>query len=327
MEFINIEKDKVYDYLKEKEPLNVAFHRDADGCFSTSLLATIFKIKYIYAPDKFQDYLYYLEEQTNSKLPISVAVDLGQSLHKEYKNLVIDHHAHDEPWYPLIWDRIPTGLIIYNLFKDKIPENKKWYVVGALVGDGQPELIPDEIWDKYPELLETSHKLYETYGQLKFSRPFPIYKLLSSPINASCRLGNASEAVKQIVRAKHPKDILNNKAFLSDKETIDKERRRIISEYTPIDINHYVTVMVIESNAWMVGRIASELRNVDNTRTYIVINPRKEEMSIRGELAMYIGNKLNKSGFKCGGHPGIIGATFSKNHSIRDFLNTLRSII
>lgn len=323
----NIDRiESLIEWIKKQEPLTVAFHKDADGVYSTALLSTVFKIKYIYSPDRFQDYLYFLEEQTNANLPIHIAVDLGQPLYKEYKNLVIDHHVHEDPWYPLVWDNVPTGLIIYNLFKDKIPDDKKWYVAGSLIGDGQAELIPDEVWDLSPELLGVYHRVYETYGQLKLSRGFPLYKLLSSPINAMCRLGNAGEAVRQVVRTRSPKDILENKAMNSDKETIEKERKRILIEYSPIDINHFLAIMVIESNAWMVGRIASDLKNADDSKTYIVVNSKKEEISIRGDLAGYIGRKLNASGFKCGGHEGYYGGVLSKEQSVEDLLKTLRSI-
>jgi len=317
---------KIIEYLDSNQPLAVATHRDADGCYSTALIAEVYKINAIDIPDKFQDYCYFPSEKEGNR-PINLALDLGQSLYKEFKGVVIDHHDHPNPWYMLLWDIVPTSLIVYNTFKDKIPDIHKWKVAGGLVGDGQSELIPSEIWDLFPVLLEERTYLYASYGKVK-EYPQIVYQMLSSPVNAMCRLGNAVDAIKIIKRAKHPDDILENPVMKNDVLTIRKEEQRILTEYNILKtVKNVVSIMEIESNAWISSRIASKIQANNPRKTIVVVNPRKSEISIRGTLASYLGEKLRQAGFLCGGHPGFWGGSIEETQTVRDLVETIRSII
>jgi len=171
--------NKWLNFLENNQPLPTVFHYDADGVFATSLFSTVYNIQASVAKE-FQDY------QMRNTIA-KVGIDIGQPIQKSFQGVVFDHHEHIKPWYHLIYDNVPAGLIIYNLFKEKIPKEHHWKVVGSLIGDGQPELIPNEVWDNFKHfLLELRAKIYRKYTQPNIYQYVPVYKLLSSPVNAMC---------------------------------------------------------------------------------------------------------------------------------------------
>jgi len=327
MEVYNSNIESIKKDLENRGNLVIATHYDADGCYSAALLSEVYEILGVYIPEIFQDYCYFKARENEEVRMIDVALDLGQSLYKEFSGIVLDHHDHIDPWYPLIWDNVPTGLIVYTVFKEEIPKEHHWKVVGALVGDGQPELVPDEIWREFPILLEERTSIYKSYGKLR-EYPQIVYQMLSSPVNAMCRLGNAIEAIKIIKRAKNPDDILQNAAMKNDKDTVRKEEDRILSEYNILKtIGNLVSIMEIESNARMASRIAGKLQASNPRRTYVVVNTKRREISIRGQLATFIGRGLKESGFHCGGHPGYMGGHLDEKQTIEELVETIRSVL
>jgi len=311
---LNLEEIK--KELENKKNLKVAFHSDADGIGSLSLAKCVLDIKEINSPDIFGDY----EEE-------DLSLDLGPPISKNFKGIVIDHHVHENPYYPLIHDVVPTGLIVYNLWKDKIPKEESWKVVISLVGDGQPELIPNEIFELHPYLLQKRGNIYKTYSKINIY-DYPIYLMLSSPINSMCRTGNIIPAVKLVTRAKDPLDILESEIAKNDILLVSKEEDRIFQDYKEINVlNDYCLFYSFRSKFKMCGRIAGKLQNQDRNRTYIVLNEENGAISIRGYLASFIGSKLKESGFTCGGHAGFWGGHLLENQTSRDLLNTLRCIL
>ena len=99
----------------------------------------------------------------------------------------IDHHLpHDKKHkYRLISDDVPATLITWREFKKDIPKKEWWKIAIGLAGDGQPELIPTEVFQECPTLLKNvKTSVFQSYGKWKIST-FPLYKLLSSNINVS----------------------------------------------------------------------------------------------------------------------------------------------
>ena len=258
-----------------------------------------------------------------------VAVDLGYPVDENYSGIVIDHHP-DHPEkrkYKLYWDNVPTGLIIWRELKDYIPKDQWWRVVGSLAGDGQPELVPDEIWDEFPELLDEKGIIYKSRGQLYMSK-YPVYVYLASGVNAKCRIGDPIGALNMCMKWKKPIDAVIDTEALEAKELLKVEEENILKKKPIVEIikNRYAVVRIKTTGDYgMSGRIASALANHYQFHTIVVINETNGEVSIRGVLAKYLANKLRESGFKAGGHPGYCGATVPVE-DIEDFIETIRNI-
>jgi len=316
---IGIDKEKILEHLKKLGSINVASHHDADGVYSAVLLSKVIDIGNISFPDKFGDYS---ESQ--------IALDLGSPLDKDWDGIIIDHHPHDQTdmKYTLIWDIYPTGLIVYELFKKYIPTEYSWLTVGSLVGDGQPSVTPAEIWNDHPTLLEMRGSIYESYGKLNMYE-YPLYTLLSSPINATCRVGNPYTAYKILKTCKTPDDVISHPTFKEDQEILNQEYDRIIGEFgrdkkarrNTIEISQFL-IIPFESQFKIASRIASSLQpNVK--KTVIAINYKTGEISVRGDLAYLLLDKMIPLGWNLGGHAGYVGGDLS-NKTVNDFLLDLR---
>lgn len=316
--------------LENKKGINVASHTDADGVYSLALANLVLDIDNYIFPDKFGDYLNIPGDPTRGEenIPIDLALDLGTPLSEEYTNYVIDHHPHpDERNYKLIHMYVPTGLIVYNLWKDKIPKEKLFLVAGSLTGDGQPELIPQEVFDATPCLLDRIGSIYKSYGKFNLY-DYPIYMMISSPINALCRIGNPLLAFKLVMSAKDPLDILDNPSALDAKEVIRKEEDRIFKdEKSFYMVGSNVIVYSFNSKFSMTGLIASKLGGNNRDKTIIVVNEAGKSMSIRGHLADYIGRQLRARGWATGGHAGYFGGSLQKKQTVRDLIYALREIV
>ena len=111
----------------------------------------------------------------------------------DFEGTVLDHHLGDgyplAHKYKLIYDTVPATLIAWREFKEDIPKDEWFKVVVGLMGDGQPELIPAEVFKECPQLLNwRKTSAYKKYNwTISY---YPTYKLLSSPINAFLRKGD-----------------------------------------------------------------------------------------------------------------------------------------
>ncbi len=322
MEYHRIERDKVYSTLKSLEPLTVATHRDADGMYSLALLDTVFDIEDIYTPDIFGDY----EDE-------KVSLDLGPALKWEWNGIAIDHHPHpdiDQRDYSLIWDYVPTGLMVWRLFKDKIPVDQWWKAAGSCVGDGQPELIPNEIFDTNPVLLERRGSIYKSqYNKITLYQ-YDLYKLLSSPVNATCRTGKAVQAAKILKVCKRPDDVLSHPMFKSDQEILNKEIDSVINQFgrdkkvrrSAIIIGDRFLVVPFESKYFVASRVAQSIQSDNQNYTVIALNEEKEEISIRGTHAAMVQNLMIPRGWSIGGHSGYMGGNLARTSD--EFIRDLR---
>jgi hypothetical protein len=320
----------IIEYLKYNEPLVVCSHHDADGISSAVLLTTVFHIDNIKFPEVFGDYARITTE--TESFDTHVALDLGPPLEeKKFKGIIIDHHPQTKELFKkkfdtkrILYDDVPTSVIVYNLLKDSIPEEEKWKVVCGCVGDGQAEKIPIEIWSMFPELLETRGNIYQSYGKYK-EYPYPIYKQLSSPINATCRIGDPLSAYEILLRAKSPFDILHNPAFINDQNLLNEEIKNIFKEgLEELNIRHYLAVVIINSNKKLASRICTSMWSMNSNKTWLVINKGLGDISLRGDQAAYIGTCLQDNGINCGGHYGYFGGELQEGQSEEDILKILR---
>ena len=295
----------------------LASHRDSDGITSAVLLNKIGILNGVFFPETFGDYI-----SSNGKkatlmtdmIPIDSNIDI----------IVIDHHP-DHPEnhkYKLIFDAVPASLIVWRLVKHRLKPEDYWKVVVGLAGDGQPELTPIEIWEKYPILVEEWGSISESYGRI-WHNAYPIYQLLSSYINAPCRMGLPAIAFKALNDADTPLDILMNKELKSAKEEIKKEVSRVIKEYPAITIKS-ITLWIIESD-YSIGFLASRLES-SRGKTTIVYNKKNKTFSVRGSLATYIKHYFNKHGIKAGGHAGFVGGNLNEEQDEHDLINVIRKI-
>lgn len=319
----------LYEDLKAKEPFSLSMHDDADGIYSASLLIKMFQIKDL--------------EENGSKRPwlscppfneykTDVAVDLGFPSDKEWTGIIIDHHP-DHPLpiarkYKLYWGTHPTGLVIYENMKDIIPKEHLWRVAGSTVGDGQAELIPIEIWDMYPELMDEKGTVYKSYkGDMAFSK-YPVWSYLSSGINALCRLGNPIGALKMCLGWNSPMDAVTSSEAQEAKNFLAIEENNIMKQKPIAEIikNRFCIIRFrTTGNYGMSGRLASALAGGHKFLTLVLVNETNGEVSIRGTLAKYIATKLSNIGYKAGGHAAFCGATVEVD-KIDKFVSDIRRL-
>jgi len=324
IEFYNLDKDKIVDEIRSLEPIKLAFHSDADGLASACLIASVFKVRedsdYPFSPEIFGDYM-----------DSNLAVDLGSPI-DHYDGIVIDHHPDhpDNPDYKLVLGNVPTGVVIFELFKDLIPDDKIWLVCLSACGDGQPEVIPEEVWIRSPYLWEMQGKIYRDQYRRVRTYPYPIFSKISSPINSMCRMGDVMGAYKLLRSAKSVRDVINNPVAIRAVKKIDEEVKRIFSTSDPpiIEQVKHVAIVQIESEYSIAGRIATELYNSEPYLTFVVINTKHREVSVRGILTKYITDRLSEKGYIAGGHAGYGGVSLlDEDHQpLEVFLNHLREI-
>ena len=315
--------------LENKKDLTVAFHNDADGVYSLAMLNSVLDIGNIYSPPKFGAYMKIPGDVNVNEpdIPVDLAIDLGAPLDKDYEGYVIDHHPHSrgEKKYKLIHMHVPTGLIIWNLWKDKIPEQKSWYLAGSLTGDGQSELMPIEILEQHPDLMNSVGSIYQSYGKFNLY-DYPVYMMLSSPVNALCRIGSPAAAFDIVNAAKEPLDILENRRALDAKDLVKKEEVRIFKDHKSFYQMGDVIVYPYKSKMKMTGLIASKIGGNNRKKTIIVVDEERRSLSIRGNLAVLVGYKLNKAGITAGGHAGFYGGSLKPGQDHRTVIRALKGI-
>lgn len=224
------------------------------------------------------------------------------------EGLVIDHHPNhpEEKKYALVWRDYPASLIAYELFYDSIPEKERWKLVIGLGGDCALHLMPPEIIEQEKSLLLLKKSWAgKVYGKTKVSY-FPIYKLLSSVINAYCRTHLYDKALKLIAEAKKPLDILEDEEGKKLHEKVSDEFEKILKSGKIFELGNLVIILFI-SDLRMSGYVASALSN-DLNKTVIALNERTKSLSLRGDLSLYLRRKLEgKDYISLDGHAGAMG--------------------
>lgn len=310
---------KIYDRLLTIGG-TVATHHDADGLSAGALLTiAIPNFDKIIMPTPFGNVM---DEETGELA--SVILDFGRPIQEEFKGISIDHHPQPETdTYDLIWRPYPTARIVYELLKNKIPEDQHWKCAIGCTGDGQPEKIPLEV-------LMNNKTLFEEVGKFSFKgNPWslPVYRMLSSPINAICRVGSPYEGYAIIKDAKTPWDILENPSLRSAQAQVKAEVNKVIKGKDLI-LKRYKGVYFFKySSAYSLeGRIGTQLNaSTFGQPTFIVVNVRLKKFSIRGDLALVISSFLNAKGIKAGGHAGYAGGSLTAKQTSNDMWSAIQT--
>jgi len=217
---------------------------------------------------------------------------------------VYDHHPDhpEERKYSLVWGDVPASLVVYREHQKLIPEEESWKVVVGLAGDGQPERTPAGIWQRFPELTLTV--LSEYYNKTYHT---PLFSILSSLINAPCRLNTPETSFHILMQARSPLDILNNSTLQEKRKTISKITKNARSEGVISVLPKNVVLLAFESMYGIQGRLASALAS--EYHTAIALNEYNGNFSVRGALANLIRQILEKypEDFHVGGHEGFLG--------------------
>jgi len=319
---INIDRKDVYDEIKALEPIILATHHDADGIYSAVLFSKIFKVDTVIIPEEFGDYQ-----------DADVSLDLGAPLNPDWRGIAIDHHPHDKEnlQYKLVHGDIPTAGVMYEVFGEMIPTEWTWLVAGSLVGDGQAASIPPKIFEDHPELLESRGSIYKSYGKTNIY-DYTLYSLLSSPINATCRIGSPNTAFKVLNTCRTPDDVVSHPLFRDDQDKVTREVDNVINQFgkdkklrkSTYTIGNFF-VMIFNSDYRIASRLASSISSSVRTKTIISINETTGGISVRGDLAYWLVQKMNPLGWKMGGHAGYCGGSL-EGKTGENFLRDLRSV-
>jgi len=285
----------------------IRYHHDADGITSAYLLSYGVKSPVLDGWDgEFGD--------TTGLAKGDWMVDMRPLQNMEGLN-VIDHHLphREDRAYKLISDNVPASLITWREFKEEIPKSEWWKVVIGIVGDGQPELIPTEVFDSCPQLLSNvKTSSYVSYGKWKIGY-YPAYKLLSSYINAFLRQHKFTEALNLLTYSQNPLNILNSKSAQMAKQAVKTEFENIIRSCNSYDFGNFA-LFLFNSDFRMSGYVASVMQGALDGKTVISINRKDGSGSIRGDLAFYWKDKLSHLDYLIiGGHPGFCGLTLKAN--------------
>lgn len=240
--------------------------------------------------------------------------------------IVIDHHGPypDDREYTLYTGSVPASYLCWEKYKESIPKSDWWKLAIGLMGDGQPELIPAEVYNECPALLskwKIGSKL--EYNKWKVSY-LPIYKLLSSYINSLLRTNQFAKALDLIKTAENPLQILLDPDTIKAKALVRAELENIMRTCKSYNFDD-ISVFIYYSDLRMSGYIASTMQN-SLDKTILAINAKDGRGSLRGDLSLYFKDKLNKLDYvEIDGHPGFMGITVSLN--IDKFISDLEKIL
>jgi len=305
--------------LKILDTSKISTHGDADGLASCALIKSFSTQRILVNIPTIFGHIH-----TRSTLV------LDQIPKKRIKALVIDHHPsemHAGHNYPLIHDTVPTSLIVYSVFKDLIPEEERWKVAVGLVGDQQPYMIPNEIWETYPELLDELVSIGKSTRTSRYWQASNPLWLSLSNINYLCRLaGNAPyQALDLLITAKSPYELIYNEAILNARDVILKETERLTRESKRMIDLGVVRIWFIDSEYIVEGLLSSSLQSLDK-KTLIVFNENTNKFSMRGVLTRYLIEKLQNK-YEVGGHPLAGAGVLREGRTVTEFMNDLRSIL
>lgn len=243
--------------------------------------------------------------------------------------IVIDHHLphREDHKYELISDDVPASLIAWNNFKDDIPKSEWWKLAAGLMGDGQPELIPTEIFDECPELLiKVKTSSYKSYGKWSIGS-YPVYRLISSPINAFLRKHQFTDALNLVRYSQKPTNILHSIKAQAAKRDVAMEHENIIKTANMYEFDNLV-VFIFNSDFRMTGYIASSMGDTFSGKAIMAINRKDGFGSLRGDLAYYWRDKLKHLEYlTLDGHPGFCGLNLTVNPDtfVEDIIKVIKS--
>lgn len=289
----------------------ISHHHDADGIISAYFTKYHIPDANIVRPETFGD--------TTGWEKGDYMVDM-RPRDPTVDGFVIDHHP-DHPGlternYSLVWGYKPASLLCWEKFKDEIPKDEWWKAAIGAAGDGQPEKLSWEIYESCPELIQDyTTYMGKSYGKWKTSS-FPIYKMLSSPVNAFMRYREYDTAWDIISQSKSPMELLENREVQIQKSKLKKDFQRIMQKHTTVIPmrNLKMQLAIYDSkNIRLSGYIASVLEGSTRTAT-MAVNSVNGSLSLRGDLANYIKYKVEQLDYvHVDGHDGFMGGNVDKD--------------
>lgn len=304
----------------EKEAPYISTHDDADGMVSALYVTDFFERTMgipevdIEFPENFGD----CDPDAN------VILDQIPNDPK-HDAIVIDHHqqhlGRKGYEYQLYHDPVPTSLSAYDIFRKDIKD--EWKVAAGLVGDGQPELIPNYVWDHYPELFHMKASLYQRGNDITVYRN-PLYTMLSSGINAISKMqeetlygpGLGYSIAKQV---ETPWELVVHPTCEQAKQLQNKEKSRIMYAHAPIDLGK-VIYWPIQSKYRMESYMATILESKDR-KTVVVLNEINNTIAIRGVHAEWVKSKLPD--FQIDGYLKYMGGLLKDDQTSDDLMKAL----
>ncbi|MHC1572058.1 MAG: hypothetical protein ACXQTL_04845 [Methanosarcinales archaeon] len=303
-----------------EEKVKLVAHGDADGIYSAAefMAANGYRMTDIQVvfPKKFGDC------PADSTYVLDM-VPIDPNLEAE----VWDHHPlHPaEHRYKLHFDSAPTGLIIYKQFRRALVEKgKDWYVAGSLAGDGQPELIPPEVFRRHRQLLDDVLFIRESYGSYSVSS-YPCYLMLSAAVNNLGKIGHPEVALQIVLDADNPLEIIHNDKVRQARDQVSKETSRAIKLVEAVDLK-YVQLAIFESEYAIQSTVARKLHETSH-KTVVAFNRALRALSIRGPLSAIVVEKLRPLCTEVGGHLGYAGGTLKATTSIPQLQDALRDVL
>ena len=321
--------------MTNEKNIRVRAHSDADGITSAYFLSWAVK------NPKIEIWTGDFGDTTGLKKG-DYMVDMKPIQNMEGLNVIDHHFPHPEDrkynLYPDLKndciryasDIIPATYLVWDKYKEEIPKSQWWKIAIGLMGDGQPQLIPTEVFDLCPELSENiKTSIVTNYGKISVNS-WPMYKLLSSPINALLRMSEDTKALNLLAMSTTPRHIFNNVDARKAKNEVKSEFNRILGLYNQDKLNinceifDFSKLMIVtyQSDIRMAGYIATQL-NSQTGKTILCIDKKTGKGSLRGDLAVYWGDKLKHFEYlTVGGHPGYMGLSVTKdvNSFIDDIL-------
>jgi len=311
-----------------KKPLIVFSHSDADGIASLVLFQLVFLVRRFVFPLDFGACEYVIEK-TGEVLVPDVMLDMRPS-DPTWSGLCIDHHpGHpEERGYHLIWRDVPTGLILFDLLKEQMPRKYWWKLVCCLVGEGQPELIPTEVWDSCPSLFDEVVTEKSTWRERKFLVKTPVWMKMSSPNNYGARHAQVGPvgSYRALKVSETPHDLLDEPSLRTARDIITEEVNQTMRDLTAIEcVNHRVIFAIVDSENTIQTLIAYRLSKEKGKAT-LVVNKHSGLITVRGILTTWLRDKLKPLGFVLEGHPGFMGGKLKEDQSVEDLKRAILSL-
>ena len=243
-------------------------------------------------------------------------VDMRPNTNMEGLN-VIDHHLphpYDEIKYNLTGEEVPASYITWKKYKEDIPKSEWWKLAIGLVGDGQPELIPTEVFDTCPTLLsKVKTSAYQSYGSWKMSY-YPVYKLLSSYVNSHLRRGENKEALDLVKFSQNPINVLSSTKAQKSKSYVKSSFENCIKSCNSYEFDNLAVFIFSSEDVRLSGYIASTMQSALSGKTVLALNRMSGRGSLRGDLAYYWRDKLKHLEYLIiDGHPGFCGVSCTVN--------------
>jgi len=255
-------------------------------------------------------------------------VDMRPIIDMKGLNLIDHHgpHSHLKNVNLVSVKETPASLQCWEYFKDSIPKEQWWKVVIGVVGDGQPELIPPEVFEECPMLLQNwKTSIYQNYGKWK-PNYFPMYKLLSSGVNALLRMHKFEDAINVLKFSQTPDEILTDTRVARAKGQVSAEFKRIMDNCKAYQLP-FLDVYLYESKYRMTGYVASTMGSATD-KTVIAINTLNGSGSLRGDLSAYIRYKTKHLDYlTLDGHPGFMGLKIKNGVGTEIFIDDLIKLI